>query len=242
MKKLTRGERFKDARTVHNIHGSQTMNAVQESTGVSASLIADLENDEKSRKVNYIDVATLAAHYGVTSDWLCGLSDDHQIKPCATDELGLSEDNIHFLKSLSDLRKLNQIVCKTKSEKENHNKKIVDVQNRLVELFGNPESPKISELSVYAKYGMGLFDAFVSAARKYPDDVFWNFINIMLLVDHIEDYRECDLQNQIDIKRLNAWDWLAPTDYVKFRANEIAKAIDRYMVEAFSDEDMDYHI
>lgn len=90
MESLTRGERFKDARTVHNQHGSQTMSAVQNATGVSASLIADLENDEKDRKVNYIDVATLAKHYGVTTDWLCGLVPDHHVKPCASSELGLS--------------------------------------------------------------------------------------------------------------------------------------------------------
>ena len=95
---LTRAERFKDARTVHNIHGKQTMNAVQEATGVSASLIADLESDERSRKVNYMDVAKLAKHYGVTLDWLCGLSEDHHVNPCASSELGLSEKSIYFLK------------------------------------------------------------------------------------------------------------------------------------------------
>lgn len=99
MKELTRGERFKDARTVHNRHGSQAMSAVQNATGVSASLIADLENDEKERKVNYIDIATLAKHYGVTTDWLCGLSGDYHQKPCAVDELYLAPSVVQKIRA-----------------------------------------------------------------------------------------------------------------------------------------------
>ena len=74
MCKLTRGERFKDARTVHNKNGSQSMDEVYNATGVSASMIKDLEDDDKNRSVGYDKIAALAKHYGVSADYLLGLS------------------------------------------------------------------------------------------------------------------------------------------------------------------------
>lgn len=69
---LTRGERFKDARTVHNQHGNQAMEQVYKATGVSASLIKDLEADSE-RDCGYLKIAKLAKHYGVSIDYLLGL-------------------------------------------------------------------------------------------------------------------------------------------------------------------------
>lgn len=74
MKNLTRGERFQDARQVHNQHGKQTMKEVELATGVNESMIANLENDEKFRSVGYDKITKLAIHYGVSADYLLGLS------------------------------------------------------------------------------------------------------------------------------------------------------------------------
>lgn len=87
---LTRGERFKDARTIYNQHGKQTLRDVENETGVTASLVQSLEDDESTRSVGYDKVATLAKHYGVSVDWLCGLSEDPSRIPGAVDELGMS--------------------------------------------------------------------------------------------------------------------------------------------------------
>lgn len=73
--KLTRGERFKDARTVHNRHGAQNMDAVYMATGIAKSIIHALENDDIDRSVGYDKVALLAKHYGVSIDWLLGLTE-----------------------------------------------------------------------------------------------------------------------------------------------------------------------
>lgn len=99
---LTRGERFKDARTVHNQHGSQSMNDVYEATGVSASMIKELEDDEKTRSVGYEKVAILAKHYGVSADFLLGLTKDPSIQPSAVDELGLSKESAQFFKTVKN--------------------------------------------------------------------------------------------------------------------------------------------
>lgn len=90
MVKLSRGERFKDARTVHNQHGKETMDEVAAATGVSKSLIQSLEDDEVNRSVGYDKVAKLATHYRVTTDFLLGLSNDPSPFPSIANDIGLS--------------------------------------------------------------------------------------------------------------------------------------------------------
>lgn len=102
MCKLTRGERFKDARTVHNKNGKQSMDDVYAATGISASMIKDLEDDDKDRSVGYDKIATLAKHYGVSADYLLSLTNDPSQKPRATDELGLSANAITWLSGLAN--------------------------------------------------------------------------------------------------------------------------------------------
>lgn len=77
---LTRGERFKDARTVHNQHGHQTMAQVHKATGISASLIQELE-DDSDRDFGYCKIVKLAEHYGVSVDWLVGLAPARTVDP-----------------------------------------------------------------------------------------------------------------------------------------------------------------
>lgn len=87
---LTRGERFKDARIVHNQHGKQTMDEVAAATGIKKSLIQALENDDNDRDVGYTKVATLAAHYRVTADFLLGFTNDPHPQRTAIDDLGIT--------------------------------------------------------------------------------------------------------------------------------------------------------
>lgn len=70
---LTRGERFKDARIVHNRHGKQTLDEVAAATGVSKANLSAIEND-KAGSIGADSVAALAKHYGVSADWLLGLT------------------------------------------------------------------------------------------------------------------------------------------------------------------------
>lgn len=93
--RLTTGERFKDARTVHNQHGKETTGSVEEATGVSKSTISEIENDNRDPGARI--VSALARHYGVSSDYLLGLSD--VVTPDITAQgviayTGLSEENV----------------------------------------------------------------------------------------------------------------------------------------------------
>lgn len=101
--------RFKLARTVYNQHGKQSVKTVSEATNpsISKSLIDDLEsNVGKKRAVSYLTVKQLAQYYGVTSDYLLGLSDipciDTSIQG-ANKVTGLSIDAIIQLDRISTI-------------------------------------------------------------------------------------------------------------------------------------------
>ena len=103
---LTRGERFKDARTVYNQHGKQSMRTVETCTGVSASVITYLESDSDGRNVGYPTIVALSKHYGVTTDFLLGLSPN----PTTNKDLdavcrytGLTEHSVLTLRSFMDV-------------------------------------------------------------------------------------------------------------------------------------------
>ena len=100
MARLTRGERFKDARIDHNRNGKQTMDEVATATGVSKSLIQSLEDDSVNRSVGYDKVAKLAAHYRVTTDFLLGLSADPSPMPSVVNDLGLSLKAVDAIEQL----------------------------------------------------------------------------------------------------------------------------------------------
>lgn len=99
MTPLTIGERFKDARIVHNQHGKQTMSEVEAATGVRKSKISDLENDSE-RDIGYTNIIALAKHYGVSTDYLLGISDTRSINTevkAVMQYTGLTEDNVNYL-------------------------------------------------------------------------------------------------------------------------------------------------
>lgn len=100
MAQLERWERFKDARTVHNIHGNQTMDEVAAATGLSKNMISNLENEKVDRDVGYKSIAILANHYGVSSDYLLGMTEDHKSVPSVIDELALSQTSVDWIKAV----------------------------------------------------------------------------------------------------------------------------------------------
>lgn len=68
--------RFWLARCVYNQHGKQSVATVTKNTKIAGSMIDDLEAVAgKPRGVSYLTVAALAKYYGVSVDYLCGLSD-----------------------------------------------------------------------------------------------------------------------------------------------------------------------
>lgn len=104
---LTRGERFKDAREVHNQHGKQTMDEVCSATGLSKSLVHSLEDDESTRSVGYDKVAKLAVHYGVSCDYLLGLSPNPTVDKDLDAVCNFTGLSVEAVEKLSFIREIN---------------------------------------------------------------------------------------------------------------------------------------
>ncbi len=105
---ITRGERFKDARVVYNQHGKQTMDDVQKATNVSVGSISQMENDECTTDFGSNKVAALARHYGVSTDYLLGLSKDPTVDPDikkAIKVTGLSRKAINRLSCMEEYQR-----------------------------------------------------------------------------------------------------------------------------------------
>lgn len=72
---VSTAKRFRDARLKYNQNGSQTVEQVSDATGITKSNINDLESTVcKPRNTGYLTVAKLAKHYGVSCDYLVGLT------------------------------------------------------------------------------------------------------------------------------------------------------------------------
>lgn len=90
-------EHLKDARTCYNQHSpskKESMDVVAKAIGISKSIIQNLEDEDNDRGPSYLVIRALAKHYGVPADYLLGLSDEHNIKKIAVDELGLSSEAV----------------------------------------------------------------------------------------------------------------------------------------------------
>lgn len=87
------------------------MDQVSRETGIRKSLIADLENDDKNRDVGYQKIAILAEHYGVSANWLLGLTHDPHMVPCTLDALGLSEKSAATILNYQETS-MGQYFCK----------------------------------------------------------------------------------------------------------------------------------
>lgn len=110
MESNTRAERFRLARTKYNRHGEEGLRAVSEKSGISQSLIWDLEANTQDRAVDYRKIVKLAEYYGVNVSWLLGQSDSYSLdedNQMVTQVTGLSADAVSILCGLrGDQRKI----------------------------------------------------------------------------------------------------------------------------------------
>lgn len=164
MASLTRWERFEDARLQYNRHGKQTMDEASNGSGVSKGIIQALESEKSNRGVSYESIAKLADYYGVSADWLLGLSEEAFRDPCSIDELGITtksekillkmqpgifDDLINDLIEISDSKSLKDEYRKLKEAVSNQNqilfhlnskyhqnemKEILDLTDKMLEL------------------------------------------------------------------------------------------------------------
>lgn len=92
--KLTAGERLKDLRLAHSL----TLKELAEQTGLSASALGSYEANE-DKEISLFGITTLARFYGVSTDYLLGLTETKNHPNAELHELGLSDEMIDVLKS-----------------------------------------------------------------------------------------------------------------------------------------------
>lgn len=102
--RLTFQERLKDLHTERKL----TLDELAASTGISRSALGKYESDE-CKEVSHANIVVLAKYYGVTSDYLLGLSENKNPANADLSDLHLQDDVIEILRG----GKLNnRLLCK----------------------------------------------------------------------------------------------------------------------------------
>ena len=93
--KLTLGEKLKDLRTAAGL----SLVELEEATGISKSALGSYESDDTKKEITIVPLTTLAKYYGVTTDYLLGMTDNKEHHLFPVDELGLDDATVEILKS-----------------------------------------------------------------------------------------------------------------------------------------------
>ncbi len=116
---LTIQEKLKDLRVERNL----TLEELSIKTGISKSALGNYESDE-TKEISHINIVTLAKFYGVTTDYLLGLTENRNPANTELSELHLQDDTIDILKS----GKLNnRLLCELIGH-ENFRRLLVDME------------------------------------------------------------------------------------------------------------------
>ena len=92
--KLTLGEKLKDLRTAAGL----SLIELEEATGISKSALGSYESDDTKKEITIVPLTTLAKYYGVTTDYLLGMTDNKEHHLFPVDELGLDDATVEILK------------------------------------------------------------------------------------------------------------------------------------------------
>ena len=92
--KLSIQEKLKDLR----IEKGLSLQELSEQTGISRASLGNYETDDY-KEISHKAIITLADFYGVTSDYLLGLTENREQHLFPVDELGLDDETVDLLKS-----------------------------------------------------------------------------------------------------------------------------------------------
>ena len=92
--KLSIQEKLKDLRVERGL----TLQELSEQTGLSRAALGNYENDDY-KEITHKAIVILADFYGVSSDYLIGLTENREQHTFPVDELGLDDETVDLLKS-----------------------------------------------------------------------------------------------------------------------------------------------
>lgn len=80
---------------------------IEKATGISVPTLSRFTTDEMT-SIAYQDLMKLAKYFGVSMDYLCGMTNHRNYRNTGIDELGLTDDAVELLKSK---RANNRLIC-----------------------------------------------------------------------------------------------------------------------------------
>ncbi len=92
--KLSIQEKLKDLR----IEKGLSLQELAEQTGISRASLGNYETDDY-KEITHKAIVTLAKFYGVTSDYLLGLTENREQHRFPVDDLGLDDETVEILKN-----------------------------------------------------------------------------------------------------------------------------------------------
>lgn len=96
MKKgLSIQEKLKDLRVVEK---GFTLKQLADETGIASSTLGSYESDDY-KDISHTNLVILAQYYGVSTDWLLGLTESREVQNHDISELHLDDETLDILKS-----------------------------------------------------------------------------------------------------------------------------------------------
>ena len=92
--KLSIQEKLKDLRNEKSL----SLQELSEQTGLSRASLGNYETDDY-KEISHKAIVILADFYGVSSDYLLGLTENREQHSFQVDELGLDDETVDLLKS-----------------------------------------------------------------------------------------------------------------------------------------------
>ncbi len=173
---LTIQEKLKDLRVERKL----TLEELAEKTGISKSALGNYETND-CKEISHSSIAILANFYGVTADYLLGLSENKNSENADLSELHLQDETIEILKS----GKLNnRLLCEV-IEHEKFQRLLTDIEIYVDNIAGmqirNLNSwIDVVRREVIAKYNPGEDDPHLrvlDAARIDENEYFCQMVN-----------------------------------------------------------------
>ena len=194
--KLTVQERLKDLRVVDF---DLTLEELAERTGLSRSALGKYESDENAKDISPFAILTLAKFYGVSTDYLLGLTENKNHPNTELQALHLSDDMVELL---SSGKINNRLLCELATH-PNFRRLMVDMEI-CIDRIANMRVEQMNLVmeatrqTVLSKYAPGEDDLYVRTLElgQVQDSDFYSHVMHDDLDSIVRDIREAHLKDK----------------------------------------------
>lgn len=216
--KLTFGERLKDLRD----NPKRNLEEVSAATGISVSTLSSYENMDSAKSITAEPLIKLCEYYGISADYLLGLTENREQHIYPVDELGFDDYTIDILHSKSYNNRLIAEIIKDKdfsnliSDMEIYVDNLAGMQIRNMNTY-------VEQTRILLKEKQGISDSdhymkTLEAARITEDNYFANLLGNdihsiakTLRATHEKDSNTGDTKSAAD-EFLNAFEEMQKSD------------------------------